>query len=57
MSEAWMELFSPEIEAEVDKMKREIVIELNNMDITITQIAQATKLSEARVREILGIPA
>ncbi|MDR0963527.1 MAG: hypothetical protein LBM60_02795 [Clostridium sp.] len=57
MNEAWMELFSPEIEAKVDKMKREIVIELNNMDITITQIAQATKLSEARVREILGKPA
>jgi hypothetical protein len=64
MNEALMELFSPEIEAAVEKRMQEaakrmqeVVIELNNMDITITQIAKVTKLSEARVREILGKPA
>jgi hypothetical protein len=64
MSEAWMELFSPEIEAavekrmqEADKRMQRMVIELNKMDINVTQIAKITELSEARVREILDKPA
>ncbi|MDR0947890.1 MAG: hypothetical protein LBM69_00040 [Lachnospiraceae bacterium] len=64
MNEAWMEIFSPEIEAavekrmqEADKRMQKMVIELNKMDINVTQIAKITDLSEARVREILGKPA
>jgi hypothetical protein len=78
MSKAWLEIFNPEIEAEVERRTQEsnkkilefkeaaqesekkardalmkVVIELNNMDITITQIAKITELPEAKIQDIL----
>jgi hypothetical protein len=79
MSKTWLEIFSPEIEAEVERRTQEsdqkilefkaaakdaekkgredalqkVVIELKHMDITITQIAQITDLSEAKIQDIL----
>jgi hypothetical protein len=93
MSKTWLEIFNPEIEAEVERRTLEsdkkilefkaavqesekklresekkaresekkaredalmkVVIELNNMDITITQIAKITELPEAKIQDIL----
>jgi hypothetical protein len=53
MSKEVLELFRPEIEAAIDRQKQEMVIELYQIDLPISQIVRVTKLSEDQILKII----
>jgi hypothetical protein len=53
MSKEVLELFRPEIESEVGRRIKKVVNMLNKLNISITEIAHATELSEEEVLDII----